>query len=211
MTFNKKYDKEAETMMKNFYRSLSEKDKRRYAAVEIKKLGYGGQSYICGLFHCNHKNIERAVEELEDKELLKESQVRQPGGGRKLILSQDEEIEDIFWEVMINYTAGDPMNDEIKWTSLSVSDVVFYMKERGKEISEYTALQLLEKHGYKKRAARKDEEAAVAEDRDEQFKKISVLKQEYMNAGNPVISVDVKKKNKQVTFIETGNSLRKKK
>ena len=192
----KKYDAETEKMMKNFYKSLNEKEQRRYAALEIKKIGYGGQSYICQLFRCDHHKIERALEELNDKEEMSERRIREKGGGRKTILSQKEEIEEIFLEIMLNNTAGSPMREEIKWTNLKASEIVYKMEERGITISEHIAKQLFAKHGYKKRQAEKDEEAKVVENRNEQFEKIGQLREGYEKSGNPVISVDVKKKRK---------------
>ena len=61
----KRYEKRVEVQMKNFYRSLSEKDRRRYAAVEAEKLGYGGATYIAELFGCDAKTIQRGAQDVE--------------------------------------------------------------------------------------------------------------------------------------------------
>ena len=60
-----KYPELVEVHMRNFYDSLSEKDRRRYAAVEAEKLGYGGASYIAELFGCDAKTIQRGAEDVE--------------------------------------------------------------------------------------------------------------------------------------------------
>lgn len=60
-----KYAEQVEVHMRNFYESLSEKDRRRYAAVEAEKLGYGGATYIAELFGCDPKTIQRGVEDVE--------------------------------------------------------------------------------------------------------------------------------------------------
>jgi len=60
-----KYPEPVEVHMQNFYESLSEKDRRRYAAVEVEKLGYGGATYIAELFGCDAKTIQRGVEDVE--------------------------------------------------------------------------------------------------------------------------------------------------
>ena len=60
-----KYPEQVEVHMRNFYVSLSEKDRRRYAAVEAEKLGYGGATYIAELFGCDPKTIQRGVEDVE--------------------------------------------------------------------------------------------------------------------------------------------------
>ena len=65
------YKKTVEEGMQNFYDSLSEKDKRRYAAIEALKLPHGGQEYICNLLGCDHKTIKQGLSDLENEEELK--------------------------------------------------------------------------------------------------------------------------------------------
>ena len=60
------YDARVERQMVNFYGSLSEKDRRRYAAVEAAKLGHGGQAYIAGLFGCDAETIAVGARDVED-------------------------------------------------------------------------------------------------------------------------------------------------
>ncbi len=69
--------------MQRFYRSLSEKDRRVYAAVEALKLGYGGSSYIAHVLGCDHKTIKRGIDDLREPPHLASGRVRQAGGGRK--------------------------------------------------------------------------------------------------------------------------------
>ena len=52
--------------MQLFYQSLSEKDKRRYAALEAKKLGYGGKKYICQMLGCHFETLERGLKDLDE-------------------------------------------------------------------------------------------------------------------------------------------------
>ena len=79
----KKYDAGIESDMKEFFDALSERDKRRYAAIEAKKLGYGGQLYLSQMLGCSTRTIQRGLVELETKEELIQGQIRRPGGGRK--------------------------------------------------------------------------------------------------------------------------------
>ena len=60
-----KYPDQVEVHMQNFYQSLSEKDSRRYAAVEAEKLGFGGVTYIAELFGCDPKTIQHGTEDVE--------------------------------------------------------------------------------------------------------------------------------------------------
>ena len=75
------YDARVERQMVNFYRSLSEKDRRRYAAVEVAKLGHGGQAYLAGLFGCDPDTISagsRDVAELPSDAAA--GRIRKKGG-----------------------------------------------------------------------------------------------------------------------------------
>lgn len=78
------YGADVERWMVNFYGSLSEKDRRRYAAVEAAKLGHGGKAYLAGLFGCDPDTIaagERDVEQLPSD--VAEDRVRKKGGSKK--------------------------------------------------------------------------------------------------------------------------------
>lgn len=68
------YKKAVEEGMQNFYDSLSEKDKRRYAAIEALKLSHGGKQYICNLLGCDLKTIQQGVSDLENEEELKKKE-----------------------------------------------------------------------------------------------------------------------------------------
>ena len=74
------YAEQVEVWMVNFYRSLSEKDGRRYAAVEAGKLGHGGVAYIAGLFGCDPDTIRRGLDDVEQlPEDAAEGRVRKKG------------------------------------------------------------------------------------------------------------------------------------
>ena len=114
-----KYAPKIEIKMRDFYDSLSEKYRRRYAAIEAEKLGYGGASYIRQLFNCDNRTILHGKQDLE-LDLLKENTgVRQLGGGRKSIIETTEGIEEAFLEVIKDHTVSSPMDETIKWTNLS--------------------------------------------------------------------------------------------
>ncbi len=77
-------DEDSKTHMRNFYNTLSEKDKRRYAAVEAKRLGHGGIEYVAKILDCATKTISRGIRELdslEDDPVA--GRVRRRGAGRK--------------------------------------------------------------------------------------------------------------------------------
>jgi len=78
------YLAEVEQRMKTLYESLNEKDRRRYAAVEADKLGHGGQAYIVQLLGCDHKTLQRGLEDLDHPPELPPGRIRKKGGTQVL-------------------------------------------------------------------------------------------------------------------------------
>lgn len=70
------YEQSVTDKMISFYESLSEKDRRRYAAIEVEKLPYGGQKYISKLLGCDEKTIQQGLSDLESEERLKKTNKR---------------------------------------------------------------------------------------------------------------------------------------
>ena len=191
----KKYPKTIEHQMADFYNSLSEKDRRRYAGIEATKLGHGGINYICQIFECDYSGVSRGQKELESKLDKNEPRQREEGGGRKSILLTREGINEAFLEVIADSTAGSPMDETIKWTNLSRKEIANKLAEKGFVVSVDIVRQLLKKHNFRRRQAFKTLSGKEdITDRDEQFKNIEKLKEEYKEEGNPVLSMDVKKK-----------------
>lgn len=77
------YTKAVENGMKLFHKSLNEKDRRHYAAIEAHKLGDGFVSYISELFNCSRQTIYSGLDELSKKDFLEPEEIRREGGGRK--------------------------------------------------------------------------------------------------------------------------------
>ncbi len=188
------YSVEIEAQMYDFYNSLSEKDRRRYAAIEATKLGYGGASYIRQILHCDDRTITRGQHELK-LGLSEEERIRKPGAGRKSVLATTEGLDHAFLEAVKNHTAGSPMDERIKWTNLSRLAIAEKLEEQGFSVSVTVVDQLLKKHDFRPRQAFKTEAGKKnIPHRDEQFNNIEQLKQAYHALGNPVLSMDVKKK-----------------
>ena len=189
------YCPEIESQMRNFYNSLSEKDRRRYAAIEVTKLGYGGTAYISKILQCDEKTIRRGQKDLSAELSSETKRVRQQGAGRKHVLSTTPELDDVFLELLKNNTAGSPMDETIKWTNLSRPAIAERLEEQGFKVSVTVVDGLLKKHNFRRRQAFKVEAGKKnIPQRDEQFKNIEELKLHYIAQGNPVLSMDVKKK-----------------
>jgi len=79
-----RFDETTESQMKNFFETLSEKDQRRYAAIEARQIGHGGISYIAEVLGCSVRTISRGLVELEQLPYDPAAgRVRRPGAGRK--------------------------------------------------------------------------------------------------------------------------------
>lgn len=189
------YCQEIEEEMLIYYNSLSEKDRRRYAAIEAKKLGYGGISYIQRVLGCRPETIKRGIEELKSPEIIKENQIRKKGAGRKKCLETIEGIEQAFLSVIEKNIAGSPMDESIRWTNLTRQEIANLLEEEQQiKVSVTVIDQLLEKHHFRRRKAVKSKATGSNYHRNEQFEKINGLVESYQKQENPVISMDTKKK-----------------
>ena len=114
-------------------------------------------------------------------------------------------METHFLDVLREHTAGDPMREEVKWTDLTRREISRRLGELGTPAGRGVVKQLLKKHGYVKRKARKTQSMGPRHpDRNAQFENIARLKQEYMAAGQPVLSIDTKKKELLGNFYRDG-------
>lgn len=189
------YPKNIEQQMQRYYHSLSEKDRRRYAGIEALKLGHGGIRYVTNVLGCDYKTIKLGMQELSDDSAMSEPGIRRAGGGRKSALATIAGIDEAFLRVVSSHTAGSPMDEGIKWTNLSRPQIAALLEAEGITVSVTVVDQLLEKHNYRRRRARKTLATGSHPQRDEQFKNIQQLRERYEAAGNPVMSVDTKKEN----------------
>ena len=188
------YPPAIEQQMQRYYQSLSEKDRRRYAGIEATKLGYGGINYISRLLGCDYRTIKFGMRELVDEMPLSQGRERQAGGGRKSAFEKIPGLDAAFLKVIKEHTAGSPMDEQIKWTNLNRPQIAKLLKVEGISVSMTVVDQLLKKHNYRRRRARKELATGRHPQRNEQFEKIAQLKEQYQAAGNPVMSMDTKKK-----------------
>ena len=190
----KPYSMEVEKQMQAMFNRLSEKDKRLYAGVEALKFSYGGISYIAHLFSCSRNTILRGIIELGGQETIPRSRDRKAGGGRKPTLDMKATIDEVFMSILKEQTAGDPMDEKVKWTNLTKADIAAELVKKGFKVSRNIVKKLLKKHGYVKRKPLKKLAAGGHINRNAQFERIAELRASYEVKGNPVISVDTKKK-----------------
>jgi len=186
-----------EEKIKFIYNSLTEKDKRLYAAIEAVKIGYGGISYISQIVDCSRATVKRGIKELENQDIVNDlkDRIRQPGGGRKPYYEIYDNIDEQFLDVLKHYTAGDPMDANVIWTDLTPTEIIQKMKEKyDLVVSETVIYKLLKKHNYRLRKIIKSKTEKNVENRNEQFENIEEKINEYMPSENPIVSMDTKKK-----------------
>ncbi len=127
----KPYTNEVEQLMKEFFNSLSEKDKRRYAAVEAQKLGRAGITYISKLLECSRSTIHAGLKELGVlPEIKHDPRIRRKGGGRKSSEETHAGLDEAFLTALKDDIAGDPMDEQIRWTHLTHKQIKQRLSEQ---------------------------------------------------------------------------------
>ena len=113
------YSPETEQLMQRVYQTLSEKDQRRYAAIEALKLGHGGIRYIAQLFGCGRNRVAEGIRELKSlpEDACYEPRQRKQGAGRKPYDQTHPRIDEAFLDVVEDNMAGDPMQEGVRWTN----------------------------------------------------------------------------------------------
>jgi len=188
------YNEKIKEHIKTTFNFLSEKDRRLYIAVEAEKLPRGGITYLATLVNCSRNLIYAGLKQLKNQESILKDRIRNKGGGKKAFIDTIDNIDEVFFQVIQDHIAGDPMDGNIKWTNLSYKQISKKMTEKGVVIGAKVAKKLLKKHGFKKRKALKNQTIGSCENRNEQFENINSIKSEYQQNGNPVVSMDSKKK-----------------
>ena len=182
------------TKIDSFLPNLDEKLSRLYLASEAKMLGRGGKQKIATLAKVSRTRINKGLIELEQVSLKNDEQkIRKSGGGRKSKIVEQVGLLDQIEAIVSPHTRGDPMNP-LLWTSKSLRQIETALKEKGFIISYVAIGGLLKSLGYSLQANKKTDEGGNVENRNEQFEYINEQCLEFMQSGNPVISVDCKKK-----------------
>jgi len=211
------YSPELEEAMRQFYAGLNEKDRRLYAGIEALKFGHGGKEYIAQMLGCSRNTVSKGALEasgLSSREVhqqigkdQRKPRIRKPGGGRHSYEKKfGPEVDEIFLDVLRDHTAGDPMDEKVRWTHLTMAEIVAALaQDHHIHVSKTVVRKLLKKHGYHRRQAQKRVTMkSEIPHRDEQFKNISKLRAEYEAAGNPIMSMDTKKKENLGNFYRDG-------
>ena len=177
---------------------LNERARRVWAAVEARAIGRGGISQVAAATRLSRATIRAGVQELAYPVLATGPQVtperlRRPGGGRKSLGARDLHLVRALETLVDPVTRGDPMS-LLRWTCKSAAKLAVELQAQGRAVSERTVNRLLHDLGYSLQSNRKTIEGRAHPDRDVQFQYINRRAKAFQRQGQPVVSVDTKKK-----------------
>jgi hypothetical protein len=184
------------------FRSLSsfldERMRRLVAAAESMAIGYGGVSLVARATGVSRRAITEGMKELSRQKLSGDalplrSRVRRKGAGRKRTVDKDPGIRGDLDRLVDPATRGDP-ESPLRWTCKSVRVLAEELRREGHSVSHQTVAELLHEMDYSLQANQKKLEGNQHTDRNQQFEYINRKAQRYLKQGEPVISVDTKKK-----------------
>ena len=195
--------------------ALDERLRRLYAAAEAKVLGHGGISIVQKATGVARGSIKQGLKELSPSQRMEASEddsirrIRRKGGGRKLSVTDDNELLAALESLIEPVTRGDP-ESPLRWTCKSLRRLESELRTQGYIVSHASIGNLLKKLGYSLQGNRKTLEGNSHPDRNAQFEFIHNRVQESMHNGQPVISVDTKKKELIGQYKNGGKELRPK-
>jgi hypothetical protein len=187
--------------------TLNEAQSRWYVGREALARGRGGISAMERLTGISRPTILKGIRELRGKAPLETERMRRPGGGRKRVEHSDPGFETTLEAIMEENTAGDPMN-LLRWTHKSTARIAEELTRQGHPASDETVRRRLRETGYTLQSNAKVLEGESPTERDAQFRYINAQVKQFLNRGEPVLSVDAKKHERVGNFKNAGVSWR---
>jgi hypothetical protein len=174
---------------------LDERARRHWAAAEALHLGWGGISAVAHATGLARDTIYAGIDELgrPTQPGLAGSRIRRPGGGRKPLTVLDPALAPALDALVDPVTRGDP-ESPLRWTCKSTYRLAWELTRQGHPISPRSVAALLQAEGYSLQANRKTREGKAHPDRNAQFEYLNGRVRAFQRQGQPVISVDTKKK-----------------
>ena len=188
---------------------LDERGRRLWASAEAKAAGYGGIAAVAQVTGLAPSTIGRGLKDLADQSPLPPGRLRRPGAGRKPSVETDPQLRPAL-EALVEPTArGDP-EAPLRWTRKSLRRLADELQAQGHRVSRTLVGTLLHDLGFSLQANAKTREGGRHPDRDAQFAFINAHVTRALAAGEPVISVDTKKKELVGDFKNAGRAWRPK-
>jgi len=188
---------------------LTERSRRLWAATEAKSLGHGGIAVVIRATGISRSTISRGLQELASGAAVEPQRVRRRGGGRQRTTDKDPTLLTHLTALLEATTAGLP-DAPLRWTSKSTRKLAAELQAMGHTISATLVAELLVQQGYTLQANRKTREGSQHPDRDAQFHYLNDQIHGAQQRGEPVISVDTKKKELVGDFKNPGREWRPK-
>lgn len=192
---------------------MNERMRRQWAATEAQAYGRGGLHLVSTAIRMSPNTIRKGIDELstrkENPDKVLDSRIRRSGGGRKRCSESDPELSKKLERLVEPLTRGDPMSP-LLWTCLSTSNLAEALTQQGHPVSPRTVGRLLNADGYSLQSNRKTKEGMAHPDRNDQFEHINATVKRFQRKGQPVISVDTKKKELIGEFRNSGREWRPK-
>jgi transposase len=188
---------------------LDERKRRLMVAAETVALGPGSLAAVSRATGIARTTIMRGIKELDRPVEIAEERVRRPGAGRKRAVDKDPTLRSDLERLVEPGSRGDP-ESPLRWTCKSTRKLAAQLTEMGHQIGPSLARRLLHEMGYSLQANRKVLEGSSHPDRNAQFEHINATSTEHLAAGEPVISVDTKKKELVGAFKNGGKEFRPK-
>src|SRR6478672_3483016 len=171
---------------------LDERQRRLLMGAEARALGHGGIRMVARAAGVREATVSLGVDELDSgAEPL--GRVRRPGGGRKRAADLDPGLLPALLALVEPQERGDPMSP-LRWTTLSTRNLAAELTRQGHRVGADTVGDLLREEGFSLKGNAKTIEGKQHADRDGQFRYINEQVKEHQGAGEPVVSVDAKKK-----------------
>jgi hypothetical protein len=189
----------------------NEKQRRRYLAIEAQSLGHGGITAPSKLTCVSRMTISGGIRELADRQSVGANSIRRDGGGRKLIREKNPEIVEEILKIADAHTIGNP-EKPLSYATQSAGKIEKILKEKGYEITSDTIRSILKKNNYSLRLNQKMRRVGEPHpDGNSLFEFINKKSMEFTDMGEPVISIDSKKKEKVGNFKNDGRIHRQEK
>jgi hypothetical protein len=187
---------------------LDERGRRLFAAAEARSAGYGGVTLVARATGVARSTINRGLKDLQARDPAP-SKVRRSGGGRPALTQTDPTLLQDLRGLLESTTLGDPMRPFL-WVSKSHEKLASALRAMGHRVSASRIPRLLDRLGYRRQVNRKSLEGSHHADRNAQFEHINAQVEAFQAAGDPVISVDTKKKELIGPYKNAGSDYRPK-
>jgi transposase len=174
-------------------KELNERTRRLFAASEAMTIGRRGIAMVSRATGLSRKAISLGIKQLQEEARISSGRIRRGGGGRKKTVTKDLSLSEDLERLVEPVTRGDP-ESPLRWTCKSVRKLAAELNREGHQVSHQLVSELLHALGYSLQANRKTREGGQHPDRNAQFEQINAQTQLFLAQGEPVISVDAKKK-----------------